>query len=130
MEKEQPTDVPRHSFRVVGGHAAARVEIQAPASRVPKSVAIISIRNSRLLVVPIDDIPMDGYSLREDGYEAEGAKGRVEAIFGSDAYLDGAVWAKAASMASRGGRVTFVLGRTSIDVEGEKKFPIEIRKST
>ena len=130
MEKEQPTEAPRHSFRVVGGHTAARVDIKTPESSVLKGVGLVSIRKGRFLVVPIRDIPMDGYSLKEDGYEAGEAKGHVEAAFGSDVYLDGAVWAAAIERTSRGGRVTFVLAQTSIDVEGGKKFPIEIQKST
>lgn len=131
MEKEQPTteESPRQSFRVVGGPDAAKVEVQPPVSGAPKMVALTSIRNERFLVVPVRDNPADGFSLKEDGYEAGEAKGRVEALLGPNAYLDSAVWARAISMVRSGGKVMLVLGRTPVVVEDEKRFPIEIQES-
>jgi len=131
VEKEQPTDdAPRQSFRVVGGAEAAKVEVQPPVSGARKIVALTSIRNDYFLVVPVRDTPAEGFSLREDGYEAHEAKGQVEALLGPNAYLDGAVWAKAISMVKSGGKVKLILGEVPIKVEDEKKFPIEIQKGT
>lgn len=132
MEKEQPTDdSPRHSFRVVGGADAAKVEVQPPVSGARKAVALTSVRPDRFLVVPVRDVPTDGFSLREDGYEALAGKGRAEALLGPNAYLDSAVWAEAISRVKSGGKVMLVLGQDPIDVEGEdeKKFPVEIEKN-
>jgi len=129
VEKEQSTeDSPRQSFRAVGGAEAAKVEIKSAVSVVPKVVVLTSIRNTRFLVVPVRDTPADGFSIKEDGYEAEEAKGYVTAHLGPDAYLDAAVWAQAISIVRSGGKVKFVLGPDPIEVGDEKKFPVEIQR--
>jgi len=118
--------IPRQSFRIVGGVDSASVAIGAASNTAVKKVVAVAIRPERYLVSPVSDIPVDGYSIAEDGYDRKAAKARVEMLLGPDSHLGESVWLKAQSALDAGRGVAFTRESRPIDFQGKQVFPIRI----
>lgn len=122
-------DVPvrgRQSFRIVGGREAAQVSISPQVNTGVKKVAATSIGPERYLAVPVRDVPVEGYSIEEDGYDANTTRARVEVLLGPSSHLDGPIWATAIKILDAGGKVLFTRSNVPVDLQGRQVFPVRI----
>lgn len=120
-------ELPRQSFRIVGGADAAHVTVTEPAARVVEEVAVVSIHDGKYIATPVRDAPVEGYSINENGDDADDTRARVIALLGPDAYLPGSMWAQALVALDAGRSVMFVRGSKPVEVRGKKMFPVRIR---
>lgn len=121
-----PESTVRQSFRIVGGIEAAQVTIRATSGTGVTKVATTTIRPGRYLVVAVRDVPAEGYSIAEDGYDANTAKARVEMLLGPCSHLDGSTWAGVVKILDAGGKVVFTRDNVSIDLHGRQVFPVRV----
>jgi len=120
-------ETPLHSFRVVGGADAAQVQVTRAKARAVEAVSVASFGRDRFLVTPIRDVPVEGSSIDENGYNVNMAQARVVSFLGGDVYISRAVWSKAFTIVKGGGKVVFVRGKTRVKIKDKQLFPVVIR---
>lgn len=120
-------DLPRQSFRIIGGVSAAHATVSASTECVIEKVAVVSIRDGKYIAAPIRDAPIEGYAINENGDDAEATRVRVIALLGPNAHLTGSVWAQALIALDAGRNVMFVLSKTSVEMHGKRVFPVRIQ---
>lgn len=121
-----PDSTARQSFRTVGGPEAAQIPIRATSNTAAKKVAATTISPGRYLAVPVRDVPAEGYSIEEGGYDANTTKARVEVLLGPGSHLAGPIWARALSVLDAGGKMIFARSNTPVNLHGRQVFPVQI----
>lgn len=118
----------RQSFRVVGGSEAAQVVVRHEVTNPIRVVAVTSVKAKRYLAVPVRDRPAEGYSIAEDGYDADTVRAQVESFLGPYVRLASDAWTKALSILDMGGKIKFERGGPSFEEGGSIITPICIRE--
>lgn len=118
----------RQSFRVVGGSEAAQVVIRSAVTSPIRVVAVTSVKDKRYLAVPVRDRPAEGYSIAEDGYDADTIRAQVESFFGPHVRIASEVWVKALSILDMGGKMKFERGGPPFEEGGRIITPICIQE--
>ena len=109
----------RHQFRVVGGLDAAKEAIPSGMPHTINEVAVIASGKGTFHVTPISDIPLDGSNVKEEGYNAQQLKARVENYLSHDAYISTDLWLSVQLALESGAKVVFELSAAEIEVEGK-----------
>lgn len=114
------------SFRVVGGIDSAQIAIKAQSTSSVKKVAATTLGDERYVAIPVRDVPVEGYSIEEGGYDANTTKARIEVLLGANSHLDGPTWVNALRILDAGGKVMFTRENTPVDLAGRQVFPVRI----
>ncbi len=111
----------RHQFRVVGGVNAAKESIPGGMPHTIKEVAVIASGLGTFHITPISDITLDGSAVKEEGYEAEQLRARMEHYLGNDAYVSDDLWFSVEMALENGAKVVFELSAALVEIEGKMR---------
>ena len=121
-----PRTAPTQSFRVVGGIGAGYAEVAISSPSVATAVVITTVGRDKFLVVPVQDAPMDGSSVAEEGYSESMARAKALCFLGIDTYIDDSLWERVIAAARIGSKLAIKRGSDRVTIGGVAKTLAEV----